>query len=201
MTLERASSLLASSIASAGSPPVAGILARLATPQDIKQLVPLINKAYESAHWFKKPHFYDRVHAEYLESVMKTDYLIVLEETKSVGRLVASIRLVVPSPQESPKHCGMSLLAIHPDLHRRGLAKYLFKLLCGVAIGYHAANPDAGWDLMQCEVVSLQPHLIEIYTAWGFKIVGMVDWEAVGFSKDDVTIPCCLFVLHKRLAG
>ncbi|KAJ3059247.1 hypothetical protein HDU98_004739 [Podochytrium sp. JEL0797] len=150
------------------------------------------------------PKHYNRVTSTSLEQDMSSNPFILLQDD-STGQIAATVKLFHPQnayKKTNPPHCGMSLLAVSPSYTRKGLAKYIFKLLCAHALHLNTLEPGAGWDLCQVEVVSLQPHLGQIYSSWGFVETGKLEWEEVGASSVpgvDFNQACHLIVMRKKL--
>ncbi|KAJ3211723.1 hypothetical protein HDU82_005102 [Entophlyctis luteolus] len=173
---------------------------RLATPDDIPQLVSLINEAYTDAHYFKAPKFYDRVNTESMQTYLKKDFIIVVENT--AGLICGTVRLYPSTSsyvETQTKHCGMSLLAVHPTVTRRGMGKYLFQVVQEYALWLDDQAPGQGWDLLQVEVVNLQEHLVRIYRAWGFAETGRLEWADTGVPADCLVLESHLVVMQRHL--
>ncbi|KAJ3027457.1 UNVERIFIED_CONTAM: hypothetical protein HDU68_003754 [Siphonaria sp. JEL0065] len=167
-----------------GTPPVQGLAPRIATVSDVSQLVPLINEAYLDSTWFKNPLYHQRISAsemEYYLSPSSQDIILVLETTDS-REICATIKLVAPTANH--KHSCMSLLAISPSLHKKGLAKYMFSLLCAMALYQDDKYKDLGWGDLETHVMGTQPHLVKIYSSWGFTLVDGWDDSFVGLPAD-----------------
>ncbi|KAJ3115540.1 hypothetical protein HK100_001311 [Physocladia obscura] len=173
----------------AETPPVSGLTLRLATRSDTPQLVSLINEAFRDSHWFKAPAFYDRTNTEHIYSELSTGVFLVLEDSYS-RQICASVKLTAPS--SNAKYCKMALLAIHPSMAKKGLAKYLFKALCTYALQMDAESPESGWNLLTVEVVSVQDHLLNIYSSWGFEVSGKLEWEETALTVCPMFMACVI---------
>jgi ribosomal protein S18 acetylase RimI-like enzyme len=142
---------------------------RLATKEDAPQLVSLINLAYEDAHWFKQPHFHNRVSLpgilDTLQPPLSASHSYIILESPSsdvnqpCGLILSSCFLL--HRDEPTGQVVLSQLSVHPQFHRQGLAKGHMKIAAELAKSVLRAKE------LYVEVVSLQPHLLEIYGRMG----------------------------------
>ncbi|KAI9331884.1 hypothetical protein BDR26DRAFT_869853 [Obelidium mucronatum] len=168
-------------------PPIHNLKPRLATISDVPALVPLINEAYKDARWFKNPAYHNRIDnndvlVEYMTQHPEDKYIIL--EDAGTGDVCATVKLVAPDNSSNEETCGMSLLAIAPEHQGKGIAKYLFKLLCALALYMDEQEKGKGWSDLQVEVMGVQPHLISIYSSWGFSLVEGWDDSVVPLPSD-----------------
>ncbi|KAI9219432.1 hypothetical protein BC828DRAFT_406700 [Blastocladiella britannica] len=91
----------------------------------------------------------------------------------------------------------ISLLAVHPRLHGRGLAKYIMAL--SVQISRIVACRERQSPRLVIEVVSVQSHLFDIYGKMGFEIVGKRTWDEFGVDPDMFTVECHLVLMQRQL--
>ena len=189
---------------------------RIATAKDHGSLLELINRAYEDAHWFKQPCFYNRVTeaslSQYLNMPNGHFLMILLTETK---RVIASLLMrfrgaggggesqeqepeekLNPTIINTPILC-ISLISIDPEFQRRGIGRFMLELACSLA---QQQRHDATDPFVQIEVVSVQDHLLAIYKSWGFQAVSKITWEQVGVdSKVNIKVPSHLVVMQRKL--
>ncbi|KAJ3306624.1 hypothetical protein HDV03_004764 [Kappamyces sp. JEL0829] len=165
----------------------------IAGREDRAALRDLINLAYTDAHWFKEPHFWDRIATiDSLDGYLADNGVFLLFTTKQEPRtLVACIYLSLPLDQSKP--AGISLFSIHPSQQGRGLARKIFSFVL-LLLGHIRTGSNR---TLQLEVVSVQGHLFAIYEKWGFKRTGeILSWEQIGCSRKDVNQDCHLVVMH-----
>ncbi|KAJ3035245.1 hypothetical protein HDU99_010612 [Rhizoclosmatium hyalinum] len=170
--------------------------ARLGTPDDVPVLSYIINLAYRDSNWFKTPAIHNRTSQKQVAEYMTgRDLFIVLEDGDAT---VATVKLVAPTDEQA---CSvMSLLAVHPTFAKMGVAKYLFKVMCGMAVYMDGLEPGAGWSRLTCEVINLQPHLLSIYKSWGFVETGVtMQWHQMGYDSKLFTHECHLICMEQKL--
>ena len=133
---------------------------RNATIQDSAAIVSLVNLAYEDAHWFKQPRFYNRIDS----NVAISNFIVGILDNVIVGCL---------SCTQDNGTATISMLSIHPQYQKRGLARQLFDHCCKLSMA----------DIIQVEVVNLQEHLVQIYKSWGFLPTRTATWEEMGVDS------------------
>ncbi|KNE68759.1 hypothetical protein AMAG_13399 [Allomyces macrogynus ATCC 38327] len=184
---------------------------RLATPDDAQAIVHLTNLAYVDARWFKAPSFYNRaILDEVLEEVDAPESCFLVldwpvasvaqpandESTSTPGAqgvpLAASVQVHLDKPSGKPL---FGMLAVHPNVHRRGVAKTMVRAVEALVRRVLKENT------LVIEVVSVQPHLLEIYGKMGFVAFQERKWEEFGIDPAAcLVVPCHLIALRKTLA-
>jgi predicted GNAT family N-acyltransferase len=87
----------------------------------------------------------------------------------------------------------LSLLSVHINHQRKGIAKLLFGLVSQVLLTLY------GNIRLQVNVVNVQKHLLDMYSYWGFQQCGTKSWEDVGVNTDFITVQSHFVVMEKRI--
>ncbi|KAI9173004.1 hypothetical protein H9P43_007135 [Blastocladiella emersonii ATCC 22665] len=200
-------------IAQALGPTSLGTAPRPATEADVEAIVALTNLAYEDSNWFKQPAFHQRtnpgeIRASLTENTADEIRVVVdwPSPSASIPEPAAGCATSAVGASGRPLACAMSVhrdaftrqptlsqLAVHPLLHRRGLAKYMVE--CAARVGGVAVTRDDPKvpRALLLEVINLQPHLLEIYGKFGFSENGRVrTWDEFGVPTSMFTQPCHL---------
>lgn len=154
---------------------------RYATPNDIPELVRVINIAYRVEDFFIDG---DRTSAADVESRMETPgaCFIVVDSDNSNGLAGA----VFVDVHERRGH--FAVLSVDPAFQGRGLARLLIE-----AVEKHCR--DAGCDALDIEVVNLRLELPAFYTKFGFTPSG----TAIFPDTEKLTRDAHLILMSKPL--
>jgi predicted GNAT family N-acyltransferase len=164
----------------------------IATLEHTNSLKNLINEAYSDAHWFKQPHFYDRVNtASVMNYLNQEDTLFLILKEKSNENFSASIYIRLAKSRNELG--GTSMLSVSLNHQKKGFGKFLFFTAQKIIVNLQRDFPV----LVELEVVSVQEHLIKMYEKWGFEQKAIITWEDIGCSRQDVNQDCHLIQMTK----
>jgi ribosomal protein S18 acetylase RimI-like enzyme len=156
---------------------VAGL--RLATTDDVDQLVPFINRAFAPDNYFKRT---ERTNPSQVAEYLRKGFFLLLEDGGELSGLVyTELR------ENSRGYIGM--IATDPDRQRSGIGTHLLQ------IGEEFCR-NQGSSAIEISVINLRPDLIEWYQRKGYQIVG----EAPYVRPELLILPCHFILMEKNLA-
>jgi predicted GNAT family N-acyltransferase len=170
----------------------------IAKKEDAKEMMNLINDAYADAHYFKQPHFYNRISQEMdIYGYMENGYFLLWKQPENQS-IRSCIYIGLPKTvQEYQGTASISLVSVLRSAQGQGLARSMLDTSIAMLT---ALKEEYNLDRIQLEVVNLQRHLFEIYPKWGFKETGdILTWEMIGLSRLDVNQDCHLVVMQRPL--
>ncbi|KAI9204352.1 acyl-CoA N-acyltransferase [Polychytrium aggregatum] len=146
---------------------------RPAELEDVDAIVAVVNDAYQDAHYFKNPDAFDRTNAaevrDFLSSEISQDpaerrrtFYCVWDDSE----LAACVQF---DGDYSDQETYFGMLSVKSSHQGRGHAKRLLhKIECRTA--------ELGKTTLTCAVVSIQGHLMRMYSSKGFKIIDCSEW-------------------------
>ncbi len=75
---------------------------------------------------------------------------------------------------------------------KRGIARYMMQVVDAVAKEFHYTH-------VLVTVLSVKKHLVDIYTKWGFKIIGVKTLAELSIDPDNFTVLCHFIIMEKAL--
>jgi ribosomal protein S18 acetylase RimI-like enzyme len=156
---------------------IAGL--RLATTDDVDQLVPFINRAFAPDNYFKRT---ERTNPSQVAEYLRKGFFLLLEEAGELSGLIyTELR------EHSRGYIGM--IATDPDRQGGGIGTRLLK------IGEEFCH-NQGSRIIEISVVNLRTDLVAWYQRKGYHIVG----EAPYIRPEILTLPCHFILMEKSLA-
>ena len=154
---------------------------RYATPEDIPELVRIINLAYRVEDFFIDG---DRTNSADVKFRMDSpDACFIVVDAPDGERLAAAVWVEV---HETRGH--FAVLSVYPEFQGQGLARSLID-----AVEKHCR--DAGCNAVDLEVVDLRRELPPFYTKFGFSECGIAEFTDTGKLKR----PASLILMSKSL--
>jgi ribosomal protein S18 acetylase RimI-like enzyme len=152
---------------------------RLATTDDVDQLVPFINRAFAPDNYFKRT---ERTNPSQVAEYLRKGFFLLLEDAgKFSGLVYTELR------ENSRGYIGM--IATDPDRQRGGIGTHLLK------IGEEFCL-NQGSRVIEISVINLRPDLIAWYQRKGYQTVG----EAPYVRPEILILPCHFILMEKNLA-
>ena len=149
---------------------------RIATPEDIPAIVPLVNRAFLVEDFIVG----DRTSAENVLELMQTRTFLVLEEE---GKIVASINVEVRGERG---YFGM--LAVDTERQGTGLGRRM------IEEAEHFCRSN-GCSMMDLKVLSPRTNLFPLYQKFGYEISGKEEFHT---TRPLVGIEECYCVLMTK---
>jgi GNAT superfamily N-acetyltransferase len=86
----------------------------------------------------------------------------------------------------------INILAVRPAIVRRGIARYMMQVVETVA-------KKCRYTHVFFPVVSLNQHLIDMYSKWGYNIIETKTLVECDVDPEIFAIPCHMFIMEKKL--
>jgi GNAT superfamily N-acetyltransferase len=88
---------------------------------------------------------------------------------------------------------NINLLGVHPTMVNRGITRYMMQAVEVIAKSFRYTH-------VFLSVLSAHKHLLDMYSEWGFNIIGTKSMDDSGFKLEKYIVPCHLIVMEKSLS-
>ena len=187
--------------------PTEGYL-RMATTDDAENLFFLINKAYFQLYCqFRREGLEKRLETiDQIHDLMEKGIFLLItasdRDQSMMGDLcpIAACVLIHHTATnelsqqtiDGKTSIEISLLAVHPNLVKRGIARYMMQAVEAVA-------KRLGYTHIFLSALSLSEHVIKMYSHWGFTVIRMKTLTEEGIDASTFAIPCHIVIMEKKL--
>ncbi|CAF3341626.1 unnamed protein product [Rotaria socialis] len=182
---------------------------RIATKADAESLFLLINKAFfQILRRYKREAFQNRMETvDEVHKLMEKGIFLILTATDHEQSIilndgcfiVACIFMNHAAFGELPVEIvdaklslKINLLAVHPGMVRRGIGQYMMQAVESMAKIFRYTH-------VFLPVVSVNKHLVHMYTKWGFKIIDTKTLADCGIDAEKFSVPCHMIMMEKEL--
>ena len=171
-----------------------------ATRNDAENLFSLINKAFfQNGCRYRRKGFENRLtNVHQIHDLMEKGIFLLLtasdNEQSTIlndGSTIASCVFIAPTVYEKTS-VKVNLLAVHPNMLKRGIARYMMQAVDAVA-------EALGYTHVLLSVISLNTYLIEMYSKLGFHRVETRSLTDEGIDASTFALSCHVIVMEKKL--
>ena len=179
--------------------PTEGLI-RIASRSDAENLFLLVNKAfYQNGCRYRRKGFENRLATvDQIYGLMDKGIFLLLTASDNEQSTILEdgcpivACVFIGHTADGKASVKVNLLAVHPNMLKRGIARYMMQAVDSVAkaLGY--------WHVF-LSVLSLNAYLIDMYSKLGFHIIETKTLTNEGIDASTFALPCHVIVMEKNL--